>query len=244
MGKTFLIDTTKCTACRGCQVACKQWKKLPAEQTAVTGSHQNPADLSFITFKLVRMQEAVVDGKLNWLFFPDQCRHCIEPPCMEVADFDVEGAVTRDEKTGAVLFTELTKQLSDWESVKDACPYNIPRHNPETGLLSKCDMCFDRISNGLKPACVQSCPTGTMAFGEREEMLELAEERLAAAKKKFPDAILADAEEVRVIFLLAKDPALYHDYAVASAKAPLTLARFNRRKSLGNVLASAKRILA
>ena len=72
MSKSFLIDTTLCTACRGCQVACKQWHDLPAEKTINRGTFENPADLSFDTYKLVRMREEVINGKLNWLFFPEQ----------------------------------------------------------------------------------------------------------------------------------------------------------------------------
>ena len=44
------------------------------------GSYQNPEDLSFDTYKLVRMKEEEIDGRLRWLFLPDQCRHCIEYP--------------------------------------------------------------------------------------------------------------------------------------------------------------------
>ena len=84
-GKSFFIDQTRCTACRGCQVACKQWKKQPAETTENWGSYQNPRDLSPSTFKLVRFSEAEVDGRLRWLFFPEQCRHCLEPLRPELA---------------------------------------------------------------------------------------------------------------------------------------------------------------
>ncbi len=59
MAKAFLIDTTVCTGCRGCQIACKQWHDLPAEETKNVGSYQNPQDLSFDTYKLVRMREEV-----------------------------------------------------------------------------------------------------------------------------------------------------------------------------------------
>ncbi|HDQ40335.1 MAG TPA: formate dehydrogenase, partial [Desulfonatronum sp.] len=103
-GKTFFIDLTKCTACRGCQVACKQWKKLPAEETRNWGSHQNPKDLSYNTLKLVRFTEVVEDGKLkNWLFFPEQCRHCVNPPCKMVADNYDPRAILQDPLTGAVI---------------------------------------------------------------------------------------------------------------------------------------------
>jgi formate dehydrogenase iron-sulfur subunit len=108
-GKSFFIDTTLCTACRGCQVACKQWHCLPAEKTVNRGTYQNPADLSFVTYKLVRFEEVVVGGKLKWLFFADQCRHCLEPPCEMTAD-DPK-AIFSDSATGAVLYTANTKKL-------------------------------------------------------------------------------------------------------------------------------------
>ena len=109
MSKSFFIDTTLCTACRGCQVACKQWHDLPAEDTENRGTYQNPADLSFDTYKLVRMQEAVIGGKLKWLFFPDQCRHCIEAPCLETAGDP--SAIYYDEPSGAVIYSAATKGL-------------------------------------------------------------------------------------------------------------------------------------
>jgi len=56
-----------------------------------------------------------------------------------------------------------------------------------------------------------------MQFGEREEILALADERLAAAKKKFPKAQLLDADSVSVIYLVAFDPLKYHQNAVASS---------------------------
>ena len=82
MSYAFFIDTTRCTGCRACQVACKQWHNLPAEETTNRGTYQNPADLSFDTYKLVRMNETVIGGQLKWLFFQEQCRHCIEAPCL------------------------------------------------------------------------------------------------------------------------------------------------------------------
>ncbi len=211
MSKSFLIDTTVCTACKGCQVACKQWHDLPAEKTVNHGSYQNPADLSFDTYKLVRMREEVIDDKLRWLFFPDQCRHCLEPPCEATAG---DPAAIFIEETGAVIYTANTRRLDPVE-IRESCPYDIPRAN-EGGVLAKCDMCNDRVENGLEPACVKVCPTGAMNFGEREEIIELAAQRLALAKKKFPQARLLDPEDVRVIFLVGFDPQHYHDAAVAS----------------------------
>jgi len=107
MSKSFFIDTTLCTACRACQVACKQWHDLPAEETKNRGTYENPADLSFDTYKLVRMREEVIGGKLKWLFFPEQCRHCVEAPCLDTAGD--ASAVYKDAATGAIIFTANTR---------------------------------------------------------------------------------------------------------------------------------------
>ena len=212
MSMSFFVDTTLCTACRGCQVACKQWHNLPAEQTTNRGSYQNPADLSFDTYKLVRMKEEIIDGQMRWLFFPDQCRHCIEPPCKDTAGD--ESAIFIEARTGAVIYTANTRGL-DVAEIKDSCPYNIPRAGKD-GTIAKCDMCLDRVQNGLQPACVKTCPTGAMHFGKREEMLGLANRHLTAAKQKYPKAQLLDPDDVRVIFLTAYEPKYYHEYAIAS----------------------------
>ncbi|BCS89933.1 4Fe-4S dicluster domain-containing protein [Pseudodesulfovibrio sediminis] len=213
-GKSFLVDLTRCTACRGCQVACKQWKKLPAEKTTNWGSYQNPKDLSADTIRLVRFSEVVVEGKLHWVFFPEQCRHCVEAPCSTVPDNP--GAILHDKETGAVVYTELTAK-EDGESIRGSCPYDIPRVNPETGVVTKCDMCIDRVRAGKLPACVQACPTGTMNFGDREDMLKLAEERLAAVQERHPQAMLVDPEETRVIYLAAIAPESYYPFLEADA---------------------------
>ncbi|WP_207262211.1 4Fe-4S dicluster domain-containing protein [Desulfovibrio sp. Huiquan2017] len=221
MPKSFLIDTSRCTACRGCQIACKEWHELPANKTTQYhwGSHQNPQDLNPNNYKLVRFSEHLEDGVVRWNFFPDQCRHCEVPPCKELGDVYVEEAIIQDGKTGAVIFTEKTRKFSaeEAEEVRDACPYNIPRRNEQTGLMSKCTMCNDRIHAGMLPACVKVCPTGTMNFGDREEMLALGKQRLELLKKKWPKAMLADPDDVNVIYLLIDEPVNYHDHAVAEA---------------------------
>ncbi len=214
MAYAIFIDTTLCTGCRACQVACKQWHDLPAEETQNTGTYQNPDDLSFNTYKLVRMTEKTIDGKLQWLFFPEQCRHCVEAPCLEVADD--ESAIYKDEITGAIAYTANTKNLMADEIIA-SCPYNVPR-KAKDGTLAKCDMCNDRIHNGELPACVKTCPTGAMNFGLREEMTHLAKTRLNKAKKKYPKAMVVDPDDVSVIYLIAHEPDHYYENVMASAK--------------------------
>jgi len=120
----------------------------------VIGVFSEPEDLSFSTYKLVRMSEAEINKKLQWLFFPDQCRHCVEPPCLNPPGAE---AIYQDKATGAVLYTKVTKDL-DADSIIQSCPYNIPararrqpgqvRHVHRPGI------------HGLLPACVKTCPTG------------------------------------------------------------------------------------
>jgi len=196
-------------------MACKQWNQRSTEKTINWGNHQNPPDLSFNTWKLVRFNEIAGD-KVEWYFFPDQCRHCVSPPCKEVADGKAKGAITHDEKTGAVVFNSKIKiKTADFKEIREACPYDIPRFNAGTGIMGKCTMCFDRTPDGLLPACVKTCPTGAMSFGDRKAMLEKATKRLAEVKGIYKDASLANPDDVRVIYLLTDDPKKYHKFAVA-----------------------------
>ena len=226
MPKAIFIDTSKCTACRGCQVACKEWHELPANKTKQRGTHQNPPDLNPFNYKVVRFHEHLDGDRVVWNFFPDQCRHCLEAPCLDIANSYVDGAVIQDAKTGAILYTDKTKKLSEdeFQEMREACPYNIPRRNPETKAVVKCDMCIDRTSNGLKPMCVATCPTGTMNFGDRDEMVALAEKRLAELKKEYPGAMIVDADSVNVIYLITEAPENYHEFVVAKA-GPSSLSR-------------------
>jgi formate dehydrogenase iron-sulfur subunit len=227
MPKTIFIDTTRCTACRGCQVACKQWQGHEAVPTKQTGTHQNPPELTPNNFKLVRFSEHRIDGRVQWLFFPEQCRHCLQPACKAASDAYVDGAIIVDEATGIVVCTEKTKELTKEQAqeVIDACPYNVPRLNEKTGMLTKCDMCIDRVKAGLIPMCVKSCCTGTMNFGERADMLKLAGERLDKVKQEYPKAELLDAEDLGVIYLVSFPREMYHEYASREVR-PLNRADF------------------
>ena len=237
-GKSIFVDTSKCTACRGCQIACKNWNRNEASMTKNIGSHQNPPDLDGNTFKLVRFSEVEADGKVAWYFFADQCRHCIDPPCKDTAAGYESDAVIHDDATGAVTYTDVMKKVP-FEEVKTSCPYDIPRQKAD-GSVVKCTMCIDRISNGLIPACVKSCPTGAMVFGDRDKILAMAEERLQKIKEKYPKAKLLDPDQVRTIYLVVDDPRKYHKNAVASASPPNGT---QRRLALRDLLHPAERFL-
>lgn len=208
-----MVDTSLCTACRGCQIACKQWNELPGTKTKQIGTYQNPQDFSAFTWKLVRFAEGKKEnGKPYWYFFSDMCRHCMEPPCADTIQSFVKDGVIRDETTGAVVYTAKTKSVR-FEEVRSSCPYDIPRQDPKTKVMAKCTMCIDRTKNDRVPACVQSCPTSAMVFGDRSQILAKVEKRVQELKKSYPKAMAINPEDVRVIFIVTDDPQKYWKHA-------------------------------
>ncbi len=171
--KAKLIDVSKCTGCRGCQIACKQWNQLPAGATTNRGTYQNPPDLQENTWTLVRFQEMTDEqGKLKWLFWKDGCVHCTDATCERLcpagARFRLDyGAVATD-----------NEKCVGCQSCVAACPFGKPRYSEATNKAYKCNLCVDRVKDGLPPACVKACPTGALKFGERADMLKLAYARV------------------------------------------------------------------
>jgi formate dehydrogenase beta subunit len=83
------------------------------------------------------------------------------------------------------------------------CPFDIPRFDTKTQKVYKCTMCVDRISNGMEPACVKSCPTGSILFGTKEDMVVYGEEKVAKLKKRgFDDALMYDPEGVNGLHMM------------------------------------------
>ena len=201
---------------------------------------QNPKDLSFDTYKLVRFQEHNgPDNKPVWYFFPDQCRHCVEPSCKEAAEGEAPGGIIIDSRTGAVLYTDRLKKMNP-EDVVNACPFDIPRAQKGTGYMAKCTMCVDRVHNGLLPACVKTCPTGAMNFGDRDRMGKMAMERFAKVKTRFPRATLTGLNDLRVFYLLADLPKMYYTYAEAD-QTPIRMDRKTALRKIGRSLKDLSR---
>ncbi len=215
-GKFFFIDTTRCTACRGCQIACKQYKKHDASKTKQYGTYQNPPDLDGNTFRLVRFSEHPAKvNSMAWYFFTEACRHCLKPACKKKADQIMKDAIIVHDKLGTVLFTKKTKELEkSFKAIKQACPWSIPTWSKKEKQIVKCNMCYDRVEAGLLPACVKACPSGALNFGDEAEMKKLATDHLAAAKKKFGGkGELLDFEDVRALYLITDEQSKYRPVA-------------------------------
>jgi Fe-S-cluster-containing dehydrogenase component len=46
----------------------------------------------------------------------------------------------------------------------------VPRYIVALDQMMKCDMCYDRTSEGLKPMCATVCPSGALSYGPREQI--------------------------------------------------------------------------
>ena len=184
MPVAMLIDTTLCTGCRGCQVACKQWWDLPAEKTENRGSYENPPALSPHTWTRVTFHEIEhADGSVEWFHLATGCMHCTDAACAAACP---TGALARNASTGAVTLDQ--SRCNGCGYCVTACPFQVPRLETASlltgkAIASKCNMCQDRLENQLVPSCAKTCPTGAISFGERAAMVAAGQQRVAALKE-------------------------------------------------------------
>ncbi len=195
MGEMAILnDVTKCMGCRACQTACKQWNELPAEETEFvhTGSYQNPADLSRVTWNLLKFTEWENGEEVSWEFSRRACVHCTDAACIDICPVE---AIAHTEEGFVIIDREECVACGMCE---EACPYDVP--NVEE-VAAKCTFCIDRVRNDLEPACVKACSTSSLVYGEREELLE----RAHAVADEDPDYSVYGEEELdglHVIYVL------------------------------------------
>jgi formate dehydrogenase iron-sulfur subunit len=210
--KAILFDASKCTGCRACQVACKNWNQRTYTKTDNNGTYENPLELTSQCWMRILFNEPekrpASDDELYWNFTKYQCMHCTDATCVKVCP---SGATQKykvsDGDTEAWLVKTDPDKCIGCNYCVATCPFQACRYDAAEKGIYRCIMCFDRISNepeafptpeqaGLdmknqpdpyparnRPACVQTCTTGALDFGTREEMIAKAEERLAYLKK-------------------------------------------------------------
>ena len=216
--KAILYDATKCTACRGCQTACKQWNENDegaGEKTVNTGSYENPPDLSPQTWIKMQFREVEQGGKIKWLFNRRACMHCTDAACVKVCP---NGTLYRNE-LGTISYNKDT--CTGCGYCQDFCPFDVPRltANRLIGIakMSKCSFCttpgLDRIAAGYEPACVKTCPTDALTFGDRGKLIANANKRVEALKTQgFTNANLYGEKELRglhVLYVLEESSVAY-----------------------------------
>lgn len=191
MSNSVLVDATKCIGCRACQVACKQWNHLDSETTTNRGTCENPPKLSADTYTKMRFTELENAGQFKWVFTKLQCMHCEDPGCASACPTKALHKL----KSGPVVYDK--SKCIGCRYCMVACPFEIPTYqwDSTTPWIRKCTFCADRQAAGLQPACVTTCPSGALKFGDREELLAEARERIdKAAPGKYVNHIYGEKE--------------------------------------------------
>ncbi len=184
--KAILFDSSKCTACKGCQVACKCWNGLPSptglNENVFSGTLQNPPDVNgdtrlIITFNEMEAEEGMSNKSIAWAFGRRSCQHCSDAPCAQVCP---GGALVKDEATGFVSVDD--SKCIGCQYCSSACPFDVPHYYGAQSKVNKCTGCIDRVENGMAPACVSTCQPGALQFGDRNEMIAISHKRVEFLK--------------------------------------------------------------
>ncbi len=175
MSYGILTDLTKCIGCKACVQACKEINNLPAE-----GENDR---LTAYTWTAIRQEQTVN--------IRQQCMHCLDPACASVCPV----AALRKTEQGAVVYDE--DRCIGCRYCLLACPFEIPKYEWDKTFprVQKCILCYEkRLSQGQQPACTAVCPTGATRFGEREELLQIAQKRIADSPERYVDHIYGQHE--------------------------------------------------
>jgi formate dehydrogenase iron-sulfur subunit len=229
----FFTDTSVCIGCKACEVACKEWNSVPEDGLDFTGmSFDNTKALDADSWRHVafieqrkplRFTDALDPGgpalpttetgelgDFRWLMASDVCKHCTHAACLDVCP---TGALFRTEFGTVVVQEDVCNGCG---YCVPACPYGVIDKREDDGRVFKCTMCYDRLGDGLEPACAKACPTDSIQFGELEELRARAGDRV----QQLHEAGVADArlygEDPRdgvggngAFFLLLDEPEVY-----------------------------------
>jgi formate dehydrogenase iron-sulfur subunit len=197
--KALLISPELCIGCRACQTACKSWNQLPATKTVNKGTFENPPDLTPNLYNRIRYVEVPSETNMvRWLFVNQRCMHCEDAGCIKICP--APGALFKT-KEGAVAFNK--DKCIGCKLCVAGCPFDVPRYD-ENNKVSKCHLCSDRIAEGLSPACAKTCPTGAIAYGDRDELM--AKAKKAGYEKLYGEA---DLGGLGVLYAFKDAPKLY-----------------------------------
>lgn len=190
--KGVLFDSVLCIGCRNCEAGCNKVNGLPTpdkpfdDLTVLEGRRRTDAK----TYTVVNKYQSQNHPK-GPLYRKIQCNHCLEPACASAC---FVRAFTKT-PVGAVTYNE--KVCVGCRYCMIACPFEIPTYEYDSAFtprIMKCTMCYPRISKGQLPGCVESCPTEALAFGERNQLLKLARERMRKYPGRYVDHIYGENE--------------------------------------------------
>ena len=200
MKNCLVIDLDRCSGCDSCVAVCK---------------HENGVDLGvyYSTVCTVGPVGTHPDIEMYWL--PKQCQQCANPGCIDVCP---TGASYRDEETGVVLVN--AEECIGCESCIEGCPFEARTLNPNTNVVEKCTLCFQRHTNeNWIPACVANCCAGARLFGDLDDPESDVSKAIAAAGEENCHQ-LADPNglEPATVYILHEKTAKWQDEPVVVSR--------------------------
>ena len=217
--KAILFDSSTCIACRSCQTACKRWNDLEAEETQCCGTYENPPSLSGRTWNKLGFTDAVVNGRVKWLYTMHMCMHCKEASCMNVCPFD---AIIRTDEGFVHIDREACVNCG---VCVPACPFGAVHLDENIGSAVKCEGCTSVGRNRLttedsskpawvdKPACVMGCPTESLKYGDLDTLLAEGKTLVSELQSEgYNNACLYGETELgglHVLSVLEDSPSIY-----------------------------------
>lgn len=190
----ILVDVTRCNGCNQCVEACAEANHLAADTPAPqqVGDGLSAERWSSIVY--------TADGSPVRKF----CRHCLEPACVSVCPV---GAMVKTE-LGPVIYD--SRRCMGCRYCMMACPFGIPRYQWDSAapLVRKCTLCYERLQDGQLPACVEICPQQVLTFGERDELLKIAHQRIGEAPDTYLPVVYGEQEAGGTSVLYISDVSL------------------------------------
>lgn len=190
-----LVDTTRCVGCRRCENACNEINtELPRREAGFYRDQtvfEQPRRMDDTAYTVVNRCRDSGDPSRR-AYAKSQCMHCLRPACASAC---IVGAFSKD-ATGAVLYDE--GKCIGCRCCIVACPFQVPAYeygNALTPQIRKCHLCHQlRLSKGLTPACVQSCPMEVMTLGKRTDLLSMAKDRISEHPGRYVPHVYGENE--------------------------------------------------
>ncbi len=159
MAYGFYFDSSKCSGCKSCQVACKETNKL-----GVNNLWRRVYNYQGGSWEQ-NEKGTYVPKDIFGYFVSIACNHCDAPACVENCP---TGSMTKDPETGIVKNDPST--CIGCQTCVTVCPYSAPTYVEEQGISSKCHMCFEEVARGRTPICVATCPMRALDWGEIDDL--------------------------------------------------------------------------